>query len=60
MYEFTFTIVDGIAKIDRRDDLSYELNEEAELMAKAVIPKYTTQVVVDDIRIIRRDSNWAT
>jgi hypothetical protein len=56
MYEFTFTIVDGIAKIDRRDDLSYELNEQAELMAKTVIPKYTTQVVVDDIRIIRRDS----
>lgn len=26
MYEFTFTIVDGVPKLDRRADLSYELN----------------------------------
>jgi hypothetical protein len=35
MYEFTFTIVDGVPKIDRREDLSHDLNEQAQAMTQA-------------------------
>ena len=40
MYDFTFTIVDGVPKIDRRDDLSDNLNDQAEFMSRAITPEY--------------------
>jgi len=55
MYDFTFTIVDGVPKIDRRDDLSHDLNEQAQAMTQAVVPDYIVQFTSGDVRISLRE-----
>lgn len=55
MYEFTFTIVDGVPKIDRREDLSHDLNEQAQDMIRAVVSEYIVQFTAGDVRISLRE-----
>jgi hypothetical protein len=56
MYDFTFTIVDGVPKIDKREDLSHDLNEQAQAMTQAVVPDYIVQFTSGDVRITLRES----
>ena len=55
MYEFTFTIVDGVPKIDRRDDLSHDLNDQAQAMTRAVVSEHIVQFTAGDVRISLRE-----
>jgi len=55
MYEFTFTIVDGVPKIDRREDLSDALNEQAEYMTRAIMAEYIVQFTSGNVRISLRE-----
>ena len=56
MYDFTFTIVDGVPKIDRREDLSHDLNEQAQDMTRAITPEYIVQFTMGNVRITLRES----
>jgi hypothetical protein len=55
MYDFTFTIVDGIPKIDRREDLSDALNEQAEYMTRVITPEYIVQFTSGNVCISLRE-----
>ena len=55
MYEFTYTIVDGVPTIDRRDDLSDDLNKQAVSMTRAITPDDIGQFTSGDVRISLRD-----
>jgi hypothetical protein len=55
MYEFTYMIVDGIPIIDRREDLSDTLNEQAECMARAVLNDCIVQVTLGEFHISLRE-----
>ena len=55
MYEFTFTIVDGVPKIDKRDDLSHDLNDQAQAMTRAVVSEHIVQFTAGDVRISLRE-----
>ena len=55
MYEFTFTIVDGVPTIDKRDDLSHDLNEQAQDMTRAIVPEYIVQFTSGNVRISLRE-----
>jgi hypothetical protein len=55
MYEFTFTIIDGVPKIDRREDLSDALNEQAEYMTRAIMAEYIVQFTSGNVRISLRE-----
>jgi hypothetical protein len=55
MYEFTFIVVDGVPKIDQRDDLSHDLNEQAQAMTQAVVPDYIVQFTSGNVRISLRE-----
>ena len=56
MYEFTYTIVDGVPTIDRRDDLSDDLNEQAVSMTRVITSDYIVQFTSGDVRISLRES----
>ena len=56
MYEFTYTIVDGVPTIDRRDDLSDDLNEQANSMTRVITSDYIVQFTSGDVRISLRES----
>jgi hypothetical protein len=49
MYDFTFTIVDGVPTIDKREDLSHDLNEQAQDMTRAITPEYIVQFTSGDV-----------
>ena len=55
MYEFTFTIVDGVPKIDKREDLSHDLNDQAQAMTRAVVSEHIVQFTAGDVRISLRE-----
>jgi len=55
MYEFTFTIVDGVPTIDKRDDLSHDLNDQAQAMTRAVVSEYIVQFTSGNVRISLRE-----
>jgi hypothetical protein len=54
-YEFTFTLVDGKPRLDRRPDLPDIINIQAEGMLGTVIAGYTTNIVAGPIRIRYRE-----
>jgi hypothetical protein len=55
MYEFTYTIVDGVPTIDRREDLSDTLNEQAECMARVVLNDCIVQITLGEFHISLRE-----
>ena len=55
-YEFTFTVVDGAPRLDRRPDLPEVLNDQAEHLLRAVIVGYTTQITAGPIHIRYREN----
>jgi hypothetical protein len=54
-YEFTFTVLDGVARLDRRPDLPDVINNQASDMLKTVIVGYTTKITAGPFHLRYRE-----